>query len=345
MRKRVLFVLMIIISSMFFVSCNHRENTLNIYNWGDYIDMNLLDEFSKKYNVKVSYNEFGTNEEMYVKLKHSRGQCDVTVPSDYMISKLINESMLEPLNYDNIPNFKEIDDSFKDLDFDKKNIYSVPYMWGTVGIIYNKSLIKDEINSWDDLWNEKYAGEILMMDSQRDSMAVALKKLGYSINSVDEKELMEAGKLLIAQKPLVLAYTGDEVKDLMIGGEAAMAVVYSGDAMVMIEENQDLCYVVPKEGTNLWFDNLVIPKDAKNKELAEKFINFIIGREAAKRNCEYIGYSTPNKYTKEMLDEDTRNNPIAYPEQSVIDKAQVFVDLKENIKLYDRIWTDVKIHK
>ncbi|WP_420834412.1 ABC transporter substrate-binding protein [Clostridium novyi] len=322
--------------------CGKGKDTLNVYNWGDYIDESVIKEFEKEYNVKVNYETFATNEDMYVKIKKGGTDYDVLVPSDYMITKMINENMLEKIDMNNIPNYKDIPSKFKNLAFDPKNQYSVPYMWGTVGIIYNTKLIKDNIDSWDALWNPKYKGQILMVDSQRDAIAVALKKLGYSMNTTNKAELEKAKQELIKQKPLVHAYVGDEVKDLMTDEEGAIAVVWSGDAVTMMKNNKNLRYVIPKEGSNLWFDNMVIPKGSKHKKEAEMFINFMTRPDIALKNVRYIGYSTPNTKTLEMMTPEERNNKTAYPEDAKIKKCDVFVDLGDFIKEYDRAWTEIK---
>ncbi|WP_420888549.1 MULTISPECIES: ABC transporter substrate-binding protein [Clostridium] len=322
--------------------CGKGKDTLNVYNWGDYIDESVIKEFEKEYNVKVNYETFATNEDMYVKIKKGGTDYDVLVPSDYMITKMINENMLEKIDMNNIPNYKDIPSKFKNLAFDPKNEYSVPYMWGTVGIIYNTKLIKDNIDSWDALWNPKYKGQILMVDSQRDAIAVALKKLGYSMNTTNKAELEKAKQELIKQKPLVHAYVGDEVKDLMTDEEGAIAVVWSGDAVTMMKNNKNLRYVIPKEGSNLWFDNMVIPKGSKHKKEAEMFINFMTRPDIALKNVRYIGYSTPNTKTLEMMTPEERNNKTAYPEDAKIKKCDVFVDLGDFIKEYDRAWTEIK---
>ncbi|KGM98013.1 spermidine/putrescine ABC transporter substrate-binding protein [Clostridium novyi A str. 4552] len=341
--KRLSLVFMLIGIMMFSLSgCGKGKDTLNVYNWGDYIDESVIKEFEKEYNVKVNYETFATNEDMYVKIKKGGTDYDVLVPSDYMITKMINENMLEKIDMNNIPNYKDIPSKFKNLAFDPKNQYSVPYMWGTVGIIYNTKLIKDNIDSWDALWNPKYKGQILMVDSQRDAIAVALKKLGYSMNTTNKAELEKAKQELIKQKPLVHAYVGDEVKDLMTDEEGAIAVVWSGDAVTMMKNNKNLRYVIPKEGSNLWFDNMVIPKGTKHKKEAEMFINFMTRPDIALKNVRYIGYSTPNTKTLEMMTPEERNNKTAYPEDSKIKKCDVFVDLGDFIKEYDRAWTEIK---
>lgn len=348
MKKSVRMILsigLIVLIGLLSTGCSSDKPAINVYNWGDYIDPDVIDEFEKEFNVKVNYNTFATNEDMYVSIKKGGTSYDVAFPSDYMIERMIEEDLLEKINKENIPNLDNIEDRFLDLDFDPNNEYSIPYMWGTVGIIYNKTMVDDVVDSWDILWNEKYSGQILMLDSQRDSIAVALKKLGYSMNSRDAKELEEAKKELIKQKPLIYAYVGDEVKDLMVGEEAALAVVWSGDAVAMIRENENLEYVIPKEGTNLWFDNMVIPKTGKNKELAEEFINFMNRPEIAARNTDYIGYSTTNYKALEYLPEDIVNSKVAYPTDEEIGEVEIFKDPKDFLKIYDEIWMEIKAQR
>ena len=316
--------------------------SITVFNWGDYIDESVLTDFEKEYGIKVNYDYFSTNEEMYVKLKSGGTDYDVLFPSDYMIARLIKEDMLHKIDMNNIPNFEHIDDKFKNLNYDPNNEYSVPYMWGTVGIAYNTTMVDEPVDSWDILWDPKYENNILMLDSQRDSIAVALKKLGYSLNSRNEAELEQAKQELIRQKPLVLSYVGDEVKDKMVGGEAALAVVFSGEVTAIRWENEDIDYVIPKEGSNLWFDAMVIPKTSQNKEAAEKFINFITDPEIALRNAEYVGYSIPNTTAIAMLDEEVRNDEVAYPDLDSLDNCEVFEDVSDIIEIYNRIWDEVK---
>lgn len=346
-RKFKLVITFLVVSMMaaIVVGCSSSsKETLTVYNWGDYIDESVLKEFEKEFGVKVIYDTFSTNEDMYVKLKAGGTSYDVAIPSDYMIERMIKEDMLEKIDMTKVDNYKYIDDKFKNLDFDPNNEYSVPYMWGTVGILYNEEIVKEDVDSWDILWDEKYKGQILMMDSQRDSIGITLKKLDFPLNSRDTKELELAKEELIKQKPLVMAYVVDEGKDMMIGGEAALAVAWSGDAVFMMEQNEDLRYVVPKEGSNLWFDNMVIPKGTKNKELAEKFINFMTRPEIGLKNVEYIGYSSPNTGTVELLDEEVANDEVAYPSDEVIENCEIFLDPSDFLKEYDRIWTEIKAH-
>lgn len=326
-----------------FAGCNSGKGpTIKVYNWGDYIDESVLDEFKQKTGITVIYDTFANNEDMYVKIKNGGSDYDVAIPSDYMIKRMIREGMLNKINMDNVPNYKYIADKFKNLAYDKDNEYSVPYMWGTVGIIYNKTMVSDPVTSWKILWNEKYEKQILMLDSQRDSIGITLKMLGYSLNTRNQAELDEAKRALMEQKKLVLAYTGDEVKDKMISGEAAMAVVWSGDAMFMKGENPDLEYVIPEEGSNLWFDAMVIPSTSKHQKEAEMFIDFMCDPEIAFKNADYIGYSTPNTETMKLLDEELIEDKSAYPDDEDLVKCEVFEDLSDAIKVYDEIWTEIK---
>lgn len=316
--------------------------TLNVYNWGDYIDESVLADFEKKTNIKVNYDTFTTNEDMYIKLKSGGSSYDLLIPSDYMIKRMIDEGMLAKLNFENIPNYKYIGSQFKNLEYDPDNEYSVPYMWGTVGILYNKKMVSERPDSWRILWDQKYAKQILMLDSHRDSIGITLKMLGYSLNTKNLAELEQAKEALIRQKPLVLAYVVDEVKDKMIVEEAALALVWSGDAVYCMRENENLDYVIPKEGSNYWFDAMVIPKRAPNKEAAEKFINFMCEPEIAYRNADYIGYSSPHTEAVKNLPAEIRNNRTAYPPAEDLKNCEVFIDLGSALKDYDRIWTEIK---
>lgn len=338
------FLAMVILLSILVGCSPGKKETLTVYNWAEYIDESVLRQFEKEYGVKVIYETFSTNEDMYVKLKSGGANYDVVFPSDYMIERMIKEDMLAKIDMSNIDNYKYIDDIFKNLDFDPNNEYSVPYMWGTLGILYDEKIVTEPVDSWSILWDEKYKGQILMLDSQRDSIGIALKKLGFDLNAKNVRELELAKEELIKQKPLVMAYIVDEVKDMMIGGEAALAVVWSGEAVVIIEEGEDFNYTIPKEGSNVWFDNMVIPKTVKNKELAEEFINFMTRPEIAFKNTNYIGYSTPNTGAMEMLDEEIRNNEAAYPSDEIIRNCEVFLDPGDFLKEYDRVWTEFKAY-
>jgi len=344
-KKASFFMIVIFIFGTILSGCNSKDQiVLNVYNWGDYIDMDIINQFTKETGIKVNYDTFATNEEMYVKINKGNASYDIAIPSDYMIEKMIQEGLVEKIDFTNIPNYQYIDQRFKDLNFDPNNEYSVPYMWGTLGILYNKTMVNDPVDSWDILWNSKYEKQILMLDSQRDSLAIALKKLGYSMNSTNDNELEAAKNALIEQRPLVLAYVGDEVKDKMIGEEAAIAVVWAGDAIAMQRENEDLEYVIPKEGTNLFFDSIVIPSTAKHKVEAEQFINFLCRTDIAFKNTDYIGYSTPHTEARKQLDPEIANNPIAYPDKEDLVEAEIFIDLGTYVEKYNKVWTEIKSH-
>jgi len=321
----------------------YAGTTLNVYNWGDYIADDTLTRFTEETGIKINYEMFDSNEIMYTKYKSGAVDYDILFPSDYMIEKLIIEDELVKLNFENISNFEYIDESFKGLAYDKNDEYSVPYMWGTIGILYNTSMVDEAVDSWNILWDEKYSGQIIMQNSVRDSFAVALKRLGYSANSKSKAEVDEAVQTLKDQSPLVQAYVIDEVKDKMIGNEAALAVIYSGEAIFTADENEDLAYAIPKEGTNLWFDSMVIPKSSKNQEAAEAFINFMCDPDIAYSNADYIGYSTPHKEAKEMLPDEVKNDPAAYPSKEVLDQCEVFIDLgPEMTNYYNEKWNEFK---
>lgn len=326
--------------------CESSKNTsevLNIYNIGDYIDPDLIDKFTDETGIEVVYESYDTNEAMYQKIKSESSNFDIIFPSDYMVEKMAKENMLEEIDYNNIPNYVNINEDFKNASYDKDNKYSVPYLWGTIGIMYNKSMVNDNVDSWDILWNNKYEGNIMMLDSIKDSMGISLKRLGYSMNSTNEKEINEAKQELINQKPLVLAYANDESMDRLIGEDVAMGIAYSGDAVIMMEQNENLRYAIPKEGTNKWVDTMCIPKGAENKKEAETFINFLLEPENAKQNVDYIGYATPNKAAFEILDEDQKNNEVMYPSKELIEKSEVFKDMDENtLKLYNDAWVEIK---
>ena len=329
-------------------SDNASKEQVIVYNWGEYIDPDVLDQFKEETGIEVVYEEFETNEIMYPKVSSGAIAYDVICPSDYMIQRMIDEDMLYELNYDNIPNISNMDETYlkQAEEFDPGNRYSVPYCWGTVGILYNKTMVKEPIDSWDVLWDETYADNILMQDSVRDAFAVALKKLGYSLNSTDEGELEEAKNLLIEQKPLVQAYVIDQVRDKMIGNEAAIGVIYSGEAIYTQRENENLEYVIPKEGSNVWIDGWVIPKNAEHKENAEAFINFLCEPEIALKNFEYITYSTPNKAARELIeDEDIRNSTIAFPTAEMLENCETFQYLGDEVDaIYNEKWKEIKSH-
>ncbi len=346
-----------VIAAVSFTTYSHyaaaRSNELYVYNWGEYIDETVIEDFEKETGIHVIYDLFETNEEMYPVIEAGGVAYDAVCPSDYMIQKMIENDLLAEINFDNIPNISQIDPEYmeRSRSFDPENRYSVPYTWGTVGILYNDKLVEklgaEPPDSWMDLWDEKFSGEILMQDSVRDAFMCALKGLGYSLNSTDPDELNQAKDLLIRQKPLIQAYVIDQVRDKMLGGEAAVGVIYSGEMLYLQElaEGKDfnLEYVIPKEGTNLWIDSWVIPKNAKNKENAEKWIDFLCRPDIAKRNFEYITYATPNRGAFEMLDEELQQNKAVFPDWDSLTNAEVYRYLGDEAdSIYNELWKEVK---
>ena len=327
--------------------------SINVYNWGEYIStgadagtLNVNAEFTKLTGIKVNYTNYATNEELYAKLKGGGTYYDVIIPSDYMISKMIKEDMLEPLNFDNIPNFSYIMPTFVDPAYDPDNAYSVPYTWGTVGLIYNTAMrdIPKEDIDWDILWNEDYADQILMFDNPRDAFAISEIMMGYSINTEDPVELTAAANKLKEQKAVVQAYVMDEIFDKMAANDAWIAPYYAGDALTILEDNEDLDFVVPKSGTNLFVDAMCIPKGSRQKEAAEMYINFMCEPDIAYSNIDYICYSTPHSGAYEMLDEETRSNPVSYPGNDYLDEnTTIFVNLSDEANLQmQTLWTEMK---
>jgi spermidine/putrescine transport system substrate-binding protein len=342
MKTKLIMAFIIIFISSTLVACTAQENTagrhLNFYNWGNYIDPQIITMFEEETGISVNQEFFGSNQDMFIRVSSGASAYDLVVPSDYMIERMIGEDMLQPINFDNIPNFTNIDNRFKGLPFDPYNTYSVPYKWGTVGILYNTTMVHEEVYSFDILWDEKYKGKIFMYNSKRDTIGVSLKRLGFSLNTTNLEELELATIELINQRPLVQAYIGDPVKDKMIGNEGALAVVYSGDAMFSISENSDLNFVVPTAGSNLWFDSMVIPKGAQNQEEAEMFINFLLRPDIALMNTMYTGFSTPNTEAFKMLPEEMQNDPIYWPSDEIIYNSEVFIDLGDYARYYEEAW-------
>ncbi len=335
----------LVIGSIFLFRNKNNEQVI-VYNWGEYLDPEVINIFEEETGIEVVYDEYETNETMYPKVASKAAEYDVVCPSDYMIQKMIENNLLAEIDFDQVPNIKNIDPNYikQSRDFDPENKYSVPYCVGTVGILYNKTMVDEPVDSWDILWNDKYKDNILMQDSVRDAFMVALKKLGYSMNSTDPEELEEAKQALIDQKPLTQAYVVDQVRDKMIGNEAAIGVIYSGEAIYTQRENSDLEYVIPKEGTNVWIDSWCILKDAPNKENAEKFINFLCRPDIALMNFEYITYSTPNTEARKLIeDDDIRNSTIAFPDLSQYKNLETFRYLGEDADhLYNELWKEVK---
>ena len=332
-----------------------EDNKLNVYNWGEYIDEDVISQFEDETGIQVVYDVFETNEEMYPVIEAGAVKYDVVCPSDYMIQRMAQNNLLSEINFDNVPNYKEIGQEYLDISkgFDPENKYSVPYCWGTMGILYNTKRLEElgvpAPTKWSDLWDERLSGEILMQNSVRDAFTVALKMEGYSLNSTNPDELAKARDLLIEQKPLVQAYVIDQVRDKMIGGEAAVGVIYSGE-MLYIQEavadqglDYDLEYVIPEEGTNYWIDSWVIPANAEHKENAEKWIDFLCRPDIAKKNFEYITYATPNKGAYDLLDDDLKNNKALFPDLDKLSNCEIIQYLGDDVDtIYNDMWKEIK---
>ena len=325
--------------------------TLYVYNWGEYIadgsdeTMDVIAEFEALTGIQVEYTTFDTNEGLYSKLQSGSAYYDIIIPSDYMISRMAQGGMLEKLNYENIPNFgKYVDEVFKNPDYDPNQEYSVPYTWGTVGLIYNSKYVTEPVDSWDLLWDEKYSGKILMVSNSRDAFGIALKRLGYSMNTENPEEIREAAESLKAQKDVVQAYVMDQIFDKMVEENAWIAPYYAGDYLTMSETNEDLEFVFPKEGFNQFVDAMCIPKGCKNQEAAEMFINFMCEPKVSAENLGYIGYSTPISAAKDLMDEEMTSNAIAYPSDEILKNSETYSNLSDEAnKLMDDLWIEVRI--
>ncbi len=320
------------------------SNVVNVYNWGEYIDESVLKDFEAATGIKVNYQMYDSNETMYSKIAGGGANYDVVIPSDYMVARLIEEDLVAPLNFDNIPNFADIDPALKNPAYDPENLYSVPYMWGLMGVIYNtKAVDEADLGSWDLLWNEKYAGDILMIDNSRDAIGIALKRLGYSYNTTDEAQVRQAVDLLVEQWPIVQAYVMDDIFQKLEGANAYAGTYYYGDYLTMYENNPDLGFYIPEEGTNIYVDAMCILKDAPNKENAEAFINYMCSTQAGLKNCEAIWYSSPLLSVREELDPEIADDPYAYPNADIMTKCESYAGLPQNIlDLYDSEWIRLK---
>lgn len=324
--------------------------TINVYNWGEYISngtdgsLDVNAEFTRRTGIQVNYTTFDSNESLYSKLAGGGADYDVIIPSEYMVSKLINEGMLHELDFNNIPNFQYIDEKFRDPAYDPECKHSVPYTWGLVGIFYNKDHIKEAPTSWEVLWDEQYADKILMFDNPRDAFAIAFSRLGFSLNSTDANHWEEAAMLLKEQKPLVQAYVMDQIFDKMESGEAWLAPYYSGDAGTLVDNNEHIGFIFPEEGTNYFVDSMCIPITSTHKAEAEAYINFMCDPEIAGANMDFVGYSTPITAAKEYLSEEAVNNEIFYPSDETLSKTEAFTTLPDDIStLLDSLWAEVKM--
>lgn len=323
------------------------SNTLTIYNWGDYIDPELIKRFENESGLKVIYQTFDSNEAMMTKIKQGGTTFDISIPSEYAIEKMKAEGLLLPIDHSKLPNLQYIDSRFLDLSFDQDNQYSIPYFWGTVGIVYNPDLVGDiTFESWNDLWNPDLKNNVFLLDGAREVIGMGLNSLGYSLNDKNEEHLQEALKKLSKLTPNVKAIVGDEIKMLMAGEEAAAALVWSGDAAEIMDDNDKLDYIVPNEGSNLWFDNMVIPSTARNIEGALQFINFMLDPEVAAQNADYVGYATPNFAALELLDEEVSGDERFYPDEEVTSRLEVYENLGPRmLSHYNDLFLEFKMHR
>ena len=356
MKKKVVSIVLVFalaFSLAAFSGCGSSDQvTLHVYNWGvniadgtdDYID--VIELFEEAYpDIDVVYDTYETNEALYTRLSGGGVSYDVIIPSDYMIARMIREDMLLPLDFENIPNYELVDDTFKNQAYDPENMYSVPYTWGTVGIIYNTKYVDEaDIGGWDLLWNEKYADRIIMIDNSRDAFAIAEAMLGYSLNTEDPDELQAAAELLAEQTAVVQSYSMDDMYNVMENEEAWIAPYYAGDAMLMMDENPDLAFYLPEDQTfNVFIDAMCIPSCAEHKEEAELFINFLTSPEISGGNMDYIGYGTPVSEAKEYMDPEMANNPVAYPDDATLERGEAFVALSDEAQqLMDNLFNEVK---
>ncbi|HOG01464.1 MAG TPA: spermidine/putrescine ABC transporter substrate-binding protein [Clostridia bacterium] len=352
MKKLCAILLTFVLALSIFAACDNSEGpagtTINVYNWGQYIsdgtdgyvDVNAA--FTEATGIEVNYMTFDSNESLYTKLKAGGSTYDVIIPSDYMVARLIAEGMLEPLDFSNIPNYGYVDDAYKNTAYDPNNLYSVPYTWGSVGIIYNTKYV-DEVTSWNALWDEKYSGKILMFDNPRDAFAIAEFLNGDDVNSEDEAVLNAAAERLMAQKPFVQSYVMDQIYAKMEREEAWIAPYYAGDYLQMVQENENLAFAFPEEGFNIFIDAMCIPKDCQNKAAAEAYINFLCSPEISGQNLEYLGYSTPISAAKEYMDPEVAENEIAYPDAETLERGRSFLSLNASAtQLMDSLWLEVK---
>ena len=321
-------------------------NTLTIFNWGDYIDEDLIKQFEEETGIKVIYETFDSNEAMLTKIEQGGTAYDIAVPSEYIIDKMIQEDLLLPIDHSKLPNFQYLDSRFLDLPFDHGNKYSIPYFWGTVGILYNTKILGDrELTSWNDLWDPAFKNQILLVDSAREVLGMSLNSLGYSLNDKNKDHLQEAKEKIDALTPNIKAIVGDENRLLLQNEEAAIGLVWSGTAQEIMWENENVEYVIPEEGSNLWFDNMVIPKTAKNVEAAHAFINFMLDPEVAAQNTDYVGYSTPNKEALKFMDKEVVSDERFYPDEEMTSKLEVYENLgKRMLAHYNDLFLEFKMH-
>ena len=350
-----LFIGILVIIGVLALSVHHLQKSsgmsgakvLNVYNWGDYIDPDLIKKFEKEYGYKVNYETFDSNEAMFTKIQQGGTAYDITIPSEYMIQKMKEENLLIPIDHSKIKGLNNIDSRFLNLSFDKNNKYSIPYFWGTLGIVYNDKFVDGkDIQSWDDLWRPELRNNVMLIDGAREVIGLGLNSLGYSLNSKNDQQLQEAVNKLRKITPNVKAIVADEIKMYMANEESAVAVTFSGEAADMMYENEHLHYVIPKEGSNLWFDNMVIPKTAKNIQGAYDFMNFMLEPKNAAQNAEYIGYSTPNKKAMKLLPKEITSDKQFYPSDELMKHLEVYDNLgSKYLGIYNDLFLELKMYR
>lgn len=320
-------------------------NTIVFYNWGDYIDPDLLTQFEEESGYTVIYETFDSNEAMVAKIEQGGTRYDVAVPSEYMIEQMIEQDLLQEIDHSKVPNLENINPRFLDLEFDPNNQYSIPYFWGTLGILYNTNYIEEgEIQHWDDLWRPEYRDNVMIYDGAREVLGIGLQSLGYSLNETDSTRLREAANKMKTLMPNILALVADELKMHLGNEEAIIGVTFSGEASMAIWDNPELAYVVPEEGSNLWFDNIVIPHNAQNVEGAHALINFLLDPEVAAQNADYVGYSTPNETAMDLMDPEVIADEAFYPSEDTLDHLEVYRGLGQaKLIEYNDLFLEIKI--
>lgn len=349
-KGRMVFALVMVASLMVVVACGPKEGKLakelHLYNWSEYIEPSVLEDFEKEYGVHVVEDTFANNEELLAKLQAGAGGYDVIVPSDYMVEIMIQEELLAELDHDNLKNLGNLDPMFASPPYDPDLTYCVPYLWGTTGIGYNTEVFEEPPDSWAYLFDPEmsadYAGQFTMLNDVREAFGAALKYLGYSLNSTNESELMAARDLLIAQKSSVYSYDSEQYEDLLSSDETILSHGWSGDFFMIAAEDERIWYAIPKEGATIWADNLCIPKSAPSKYTAEVFIDFLQRPEVAAANANFAWYASPNAAATEFIDQEILDEPAIYPPEDVLDRLEWLQDVGDATPLYERLWTEVK---
>lgn len=328
------------VSCVVLSGCSGYDSEINVYNWGEYISdgsedyEDVIALFEEEYNIKVNYTTYETNEQLHNILSRSNSSYDVVIPSDYMIEKLIQEDLLQKLDYSNIPNYDDVMDRFKNQSYDPKNEYSVPYTWGVVGIVYNKTMVKEKPQSWSALWDSGLKGSILQFNNSRDAYAIAMQLCSITPDTFTSQDIDKATEKLREQKPYLKKYVMDQVFTEMENDQAAIAPYYAGDIWTMMKNNKNLDYVLPREGSNLYIDAMCIPKSAQNKEGAEKFINFMTRADISKANSDYICYATPVQGAYDLQSDEVKNSELIYPREEYLNKCYTFKNIDDEVYTY-----------